>query len=118
MAMENGRATWDFKGKGTTVQCQLVRGLVTDGNRGAVLRLLSELMLVFATMDVILWQSLVAMASYVWHVPWWDIGRLRRRLGMRAEFVTFGSADIGRQLYAMVIERNKRKPPWPLAVVA
>ena len=52
--MKLGIAIWGFKGKEMMVQYQLVReGVVMDGNQGAVLRLLLELVLVFETKDVI-----------------------------------------------------------------
>ena len=82
-----------------------------------MLRLLTAMVMVHVMPDLIHWNSLVAMESKVWHVPWRDIRGLRHKLGMRADLNRLGSVDIS-QRHAMVIERDKRKPPWLFAAAA
>ena len=91
---------------------------VRNGNWGAKLRLLTTMVVVHETTDLILWNSLVAMASKVWHVPWRDSGAPNDKHGIRVNSNKLGNVDVGRRWHAMVIERDKRKPPWHCAVAA
>ena len=87
-------------------------------NKGVVLTLPLVLPMATEAEAMVLPKGYLEMDSHVWHPPWKGVGTQIKH--WRADAITIGSVDgekfFGHRRCIVVIERDKRKPPWRTVV--